>query len=47
MLLIYGVPFVSKCIFQQTCNKEHVFTILYQWNNDGFYSSKTVIFGEY
>jgi len=19
----------------------------YQWNNDGFYSSKTVIFGEY
>ena len=35
-----GCPFVSKCIFQQMCSKEQVFT-KYQWNNDGFYSSKT------
>jgi len=37
--VVYGVQFVSKRIFQQTCSKEHVFT-KYQWNNDGFYSSK-------
>ena len=36
--------FVSKRTFQQTCSKDHVFT-KYQWNNDGFYSSKSVIFG--
>jgi len=39
----YGVPFVSKHIFQQTCRKEHVFT-KYQWS---LYSSKAVIFGKY
>ena len=44
MQYIYGVPFVSKRMFQQMCSKEQVFT-KYQWNNDGFYSSKTVIFG--
>ena len=32
----YVVLFVSKCIFQQMCSKEHVFT-KYQWS---FYSSK-------
>jgi len=31
----YGVPFVSKCIFQKMCSKEHVLT-KYQWS---FYSS--------
>jgi len=42
----YGMPFVSKRILQQTCSKVHVFNQL-QRNNDGFYSAKTVIFGEY
>ena len=36
--------FVSKRTFQRTCSKEHMFS-KYQWNNDGLYSSKTVIFG--
>jgi len=45
-LVTYGVRFASKRIFQQGCSKKHVFT-KYQWNNDGFYSSKTAIFGEY
>jgi len=39
-----GCRLSQNALFHQTCSKEHVFT-KYQWNNDGFYSSKTVIFG--
>jgi len=31
----------SRRVAKSTC------LLKYQWNNDGFYSSKTVIFGEY